>query len=297
MSARLILQYNRPWPEMLYGDIHLPDCACNAKFTTDTRLFWKANAVIFHIPNLYTLPSPRKQWWHKLSRQQWVAWSMESILYYPKQVAHDFMSQFEITMTYRRDSTIWYPYFDPGVLEPMLRPPQPKPEKALASYFASNANALSGRDAYVTELMQYIPIDSFGRVMRNRTLPRDVGMVTKIDTIMRYKFHLAFENSITEDYVSEKFYHPLMIGTVPIYLGAPNIEDFAPADYCYINAAQYKPKELAEYLLYLDAHAEAYNEYFAWKSPDKIRGSFLELLEKTKIHPFCKLCKLIAQTG
>lgn len=41
--------------------------------------------------------------------------------------------------------------------------------------------------------------------------------------IGRYKFVIAFENSICNDYITEKLWRPLTIGVVPIYFGAPNV--------------------------------------------------------------------------
>lgn len=38
---------------------------------------------------------------------------------------------------------------------------------------------------------------------------------SKRDVMRKYKFHLAFENSDTKDYVTEKMYHALQVGTVP----------------------------------------------------------------------------------
>jgi hypothetical protein len=38
-------------------------------------------------------------------------------------------------------------------------------------------------------------------------------------TLRRYKFAIAFENSETDDYVTEKFYQALLAGAVPIVLG------------------------------------------------------------------------------
>lgn len=46
----------------------------------------------------------------------------------------------------------------------------------------------------------------------------------------RYLFYYAAENSIYPDYVSEKFFRGLQVGTVPIYLGSPTGPNFAPAE-------------------------------------------------------------------
>ena len=56
-----------------------------------------------------------------------------------------------------------------------------------------------------------------------------------MQTIAGYKFTLAFENAVAEDYVTEKLYHPLVAGSVPVYLGAPNVGQLVPASDCYID--------------------------------------------------------------
>lgn len=45
---------------------------------------------------------------------------------------------------------------------------------------------------------------------------------------------MAFENVIAMDYVTEKFYDPLIAGSVLVYLGAPNIADFARARFALL---------------------------------------------------------------
>ena len=50
------------------------------------------------------------------------------------------------------------------------------------------------------------------------------------DTLSRYKFSLAFENSCEPEYVTEKFWQSLVAGTVPVVVGAPNILNFAPTN-------------------------------------------------------------------
>ena len=44
----------------------------------------------------------------------------------------------------------------------------------------------------------------------------------------RYRYCIAIENSVAVDYVSEKVYDALVAGCLPIYLGAPNFQDFIP---------------------------------------------------------------------
>ena len=40
----------------------------------------------------------------------------------------------------------------------------------------------------------------------------------------RYKFTLAMENYVCEDYTTEKLWRPLRLGSVPIVFGAPNVK-------------------------------------------------------------------------
>lgn len=137
--------------------------------------------------------------------------------------------------------------------------------------------------------MKHIKVDSYGKCMHNKVstivvftffsninLPQDFpegdhGGKTKLDTMARYKFYLAFENNNNVDYVTEKYFQALMMGTVPgkgnilfvtkfdriwpflVYMGAPNIDTFKPAPHSIIKVTDFEsPKELAEYLTLLD---------------------------------------------
>ena len=162
--------------------------------------------------------------------------------------------------------------------------------------FTTNGGERSGRTGFLVELMRYLPVDSFGKALRNRELPEDSGRETKLQTIARYKFTLAFENSIARDYVTEKFYDPLIAGSVPVYRGAPNAHDFAPADQCFIDAGQFAgPRDLADYLLRLAAEPDQYESYLAWKH-EPFRPRFIELAESQSTDPRVRLCrKVIAE--
>lgn len=139
-------------------------------------------------------------------------------------------------------------------------------------------------------------IDSYGTFMRNRVLPDDRGIPSKLAQIAHYRFTIAFENACGPDYVTEKFFEPLQAGSVPVYLGAPNIEDFAPGESCFINAADFPdPGRLAAYLKDLAADEAAYSAYFAWRQ-EPFRPSFNKLLNLESepwLHRMCRALRAL----
>jgi hypothetical protein len=52
----------------------------------------------------------------------------------------------------------------------------------------------------------------------------------KLPVMSRYKFSVCFENCIFPGYVTEKIFDCFLAGCIPIYYGAPDIEDFVPVD-------------------------------------------------------------------
>lgn len=252
-----------------------------------------ADAVVFHIP---TTPVPIP--FRKPRGQAWVAWSWESDRNYPQLADVDFMRQFDLTVTYRRDADVvlsygrpedWLP-FAPGPLVPLT-----EREPALAVYIASSSVDRSGRTDYVRELMRHMEVDSYGRCLNNRSLPDDRGRATKLDTLARYRFTLAFENSRAPDYVTEKFYHPLLVGSVPVYLGAPNVADHAPGADCYIDVRRFDtPRELACHLLELREDEQRYARHLAWRD-QPLAPCFIAQVEEQRRHPMCRLCRLLCE--
>lgn len=41
--------------------------------------------------------------------------------------------------------------------------------------------------------------------------------------VAKYKFVLALENGICDDYITEKLWRPLIAGSVPVYVGSPTV--------------------------------------------------------------------------
>jgi hypothetical protein len=267
----------------------IPDCC---QLHTDRNRFDEADAVVFHIPTLTRLPEEKPE------GQLWVAWSMECDAHYPRLRDPGFLRHFDLTMTYRLNSDVpalYTAYYDPPAeFQRRLRtPPRAKSPDRLASMFVSSGLNRSGRVDYATELMRYLDVHSFGKTLKNRRVPPpDRGRESKLDLIASYRFDLAFENAVGDDYVTEKFFDPLVVGTVPVYLGAPNVDRFAPGYRCFVDASAFDPKGLAEYLLHLQHDDAAYAEHFAWKDRP-FRPGFLELLEEQATPPFARLCRLV----
>ena len=113
----------------------------------------------------------------------------------------------------------------------------------------------------------------------------------------RYKFTLVLENCLTEDYVSDKFFDALIMGSVPVYRGAPNVAAFAPAAHCFIDATDFAgPAEVAAYLNWLDQHDEEYRAYLAWKESD-LGPEFQAMLASLRSPALCRLCEHLRRAG
>jgi len=275
----LILMFSRFWNKPIEETLAGAVIPGGWEVTTDRGRLDKAAAGVFHVPEIRSLRGVRR-----FPDQLWVGCSKESRVHRPYQ---NFWGRFDLTMTYRRDADVFFPYLpEPGAL---TAPPAPKKEQPLVSFFASNWLEFSGRTRYAARLMRYLEVHSFGTCLNNQIVQDDLGETTKLDIIARYKFNLAFENTIEDDYVTEKFFEPLIAGTVPVYLGAPNIEEFVPGDHCFIDAREFpNPRDLAEYLVFLNQNDALYAEFHTWRNRP-LRPSFLALAERCGKNPFTHL--------
>jgi hypothetical protein len=286
-TGPLILLYNTffgRWPNLFRLN-----CETACRFTTDRLRLPEAKVVLFHLQTM-----PGQEFPKRYPGQLWAVFSMESSVNYPALADQEFMRQFDITMGYWRDATVWTPYFNLGTAKLLRLPPVAKTEAVPLAYFQSSHSDASGRIEYVRALMKHIAVDSYGRVLNNRRLPEpDRGGESKLRTIARYKFTLAFENSITEDYVTEKFFEPLIAGSVPVYLGAPNIAEFAPGKNCFINVADFDgPASLAAHLERIGADEAEYSRLLAWKA-QPLQPQFLAMAESVRTWNMYRFCAVI----
>ena len=138
---------------------------------------------------------------------------------------------FDIENTYRWSSQIKKPYFEFTHYHGKMNIQNPRVHKDAwngASFLARNCASRNEREKLVKKLMAAnITVHSFSSCLNNRKKPAG-AKDDKIEIMKDYKFHLAFENGNVRDYVTEKVYLALAAGTVPVYFGAPNIEEFVP---------------------------------------------------------------------
>lgn len=282
----LILIYNGMWNVPLpVRPEELPD---DCIITTDRSFFAKADAVVFHMP---TLRSELDADLEKPEKQLWVAWSMESEENYPFLKNPEFMDLFDLRMTYHQDADIIQPYYSYTDLQDLYyMDDSPLKKENTACMLISSPINQSGRIGYLKELMQYTSIDSYGKLFQTKEMGSDRGRESKMELYGKYKFVIAFENSIANDYVTEKFFDPLLAGSVPIYLGAPNIDEFAPGDNCFVDVRKYEsPRHLADFLNACYQDDTLYMDFLRWKQ-QPLLASFREKAEKQKENPFVALC-------
>ena len=228
-----------------------------------------------------------------VAEHEWAVLHEES----PKNVAffyhEEFISLFNHTATFKQDSD--YPITTQYVnsIEEVVKKPvlsftdKDKLGLAPAIYLQSGCNPPSDRDAYVNELMKYMPVDSYGACLNNKKMPEHLqSPLTMHDDALRefvgkYKFALTFENAVCNDYITEKLWRPIAAGTVPIYKGAPNIRQWLPDNNSVILVDDFKnPKDLADYLIYLASHEGEYNKYLSFKKTGITNGKLLKRLRQ-----------------
>lgn len=147
----------------------------------------------------------------------------------------------------------------------------PPHNRKFCSFVYSNETFGEGaiyRKQFCKELMkQYKHVDCAGRVLHNFDSPQLSARnneknwhKSKIEYLSGYKFNIAFENSNSDGYITEKLVDPFMANSVPIYWGSEgNILPFSKNALICANDFS-NLNDLIKYVKYVDEHDEVYNE-------------------------------------
>ncbi len=291
------------WTHHFFGEdyvkpftVSLPTGQCiDVDFTTNRDVIEQCDAIWFHAPSIRDMP-PRRP---GLKR---ILMCMESDKRFPVISFAGVYDHFDLLMTYRLDSDIPCPY--PSYREyGDFRRRRHATHQSTSSVAYIASNPMPYRDNYVAQLMQYTPVDCLGECLNNRRPQNFVfgrhswargGWDSLVSVLNNYRFYLALENSRSLDYVTERLFHALSIGSVPVYMGAGNVEDFLPAENCIINVDDFDgPGHLAEYLQYLEQDDSSYAQYLAWKDKP-FANCFEYLLRVTELTPLERMAIKLA---
>ncbi|XP_055387261.1 alpha-(1,3)-fucosyltransferase B isoform X2 [Condylostylus longicornis] len=272
----------------------------SCRFTVDRSLLNNENtkAIAFYGSNLSVtdLPLPRSK------DHLWALYHEESPKNVPFLYSKNIFKHFNITSTFSRYSSMpltvqYLNNYDSlrtrKYLVPIGEKSKLRNKLAPVVFLQSICDTMSGRNEYVKELMKYIDVDSYGKCLNNREMPDSLTneYLQTLNTdelytfLARYKFVISYENGVCNDYITEKFWRPLIIGSIPIYFGSPTIKDWMPNPKSVILIEDYKsPKDLANFLKKLDKDDIEYNQYLNHKysQEDPISNNLLKktLLEK-----------------
>lgn len=215
-------------------------------------------------------------------------------------------NKFTISYSQRKRQNVWVTYADEDVA-----PPHPDIERKmkdpLVVYISSRC--IKHRDAFVKELMKYLPVVSLGKCLNNADqyalhpqcfqspvadLPHPMYQTLKC-LKDQYRFTLAIENTLHDDYVTEKLLWTWNSDTVPIYRGAPNSRDYAPGDHSYINTYNFtSARELADYIKHVGNDPKLYAEFFEWRKKEQ-DAKFREVKRRRWDRSHCQICEYVAE--
>ncbi|XP_060085694.1 glycoprotein 3-alpha-L-fucosyltransferase A-like [Ylistrum balloti] len=252
-------------------------------------LISSSDAVIFHGSVLpVVLPKRRKD-------QFWIFYTLESPpSVYP--IGNNWRREFDWMMSYRRDSQIFLPYGkifqnenrDKLDFNNILRN---KVKESPVAWLVSNCHARNKRNEYVNEMKKHVRVEVFGRC----GTPIMASFAnTSIEAYkilsLKHKFYLSFENNHCTDYITEKLFNTYsrQVPLIPVVRGAASYTEILPNG-TYINTADFKtPKDLANYLNYLNDNDDAYLKILR----EKLKYDVYDMVEVYH-QSLCRICEKI----
>lgn len=257
-----------------------------------------------------------------------LSFNWESIGNYPWAGDKALLSLFDVTEGYDRRmyhviTDSYFSYDLPSIVnetrlsfDSAIRSKKEVPAYVTSSilWLNSNCQTASNRTGYMTEMMRHISVDAWGRCGRNKghSFPPEIMKIQKTSPnvsfyhghwgkakkalLKHYPFTVAIENTLTYDYVTEKLWQPLAAGSVPLYYGAPNIEDWLPCKNCIVNLRQFaNPRAAAEFIESVSRNLTRYAEFHKWRSepiPEKFQKiiNYFQRAKRYKLdHVICAM--------
>ncbi|GFO15816.1 alpha-(1,3)-fucosyltransferase [Plakobranchus ocellatus] len=259
------------------------------EITQDIRLFKEADAVVF---NTHQKRRVSQMAFRPIKRRgtTWTFFAVESPAFSNNKLFDrpEFRHKFNSTWTYRSDSEFKHVYVRSQLRKsPLSQEAREMEEKKrrhtfrskskMSAIFVSHCKAPSHRDEYIAELRKHTEVDVYGHCGRLKCKERfPCNLMVSFD----YKFYLAFENSICQDYVTEKVLNAMQSGRIiPVVRGGANYSRIFPRN-SVIDTSQFSsPKELAHYLNALADDEDGWIRFFEWTWQYEIVAPLLSICE------------------
>lgn len=196
----------------------------NCEITNDKSKLNESEFVLVHLRDrIDKIPKTRYK------NQRWIAVIYESPENTPSLSKYNGI--FNLTSTYQLDSDFTYDNFSPIKWELNSNFDINKNflinKKKTAAAVISNCRS-KYRLKYINELKRFIDVDVFGKC--GKPCPSKYANGTSGDCkeiiAQEYKFYFSFENSICNDYITEKFFDILRYDIIPVVFGGGNYEHY-----------------------------------------------------------------------
>uniref|UniRef100_A0A7S4Q5C3 Fucosyltransferase n=1 Tax=Alexandrium monilatum TaxID=311494 RepID=A0A7S4Q5C3_9DINO len=207
-------------------------------------------------------------------------------------------------------STVPWPYFDLGnwrEIQGRARGPAGGRlfpgfgERLPAAVFVAHNCGGDVRNQLISELVRRgVPVHSISSCApagTKQSWPEGVARSDKIGALRRYRVYLALENTVQSSYVTEKGIDGFAAGAVPLYLGAPNADEYLPQD-GYISATGASSAasldELAERVKAAIGNQAEWQSFMAWRTRplEELNGGDLARRFSWSNGTYTSLCRL-----
>ncbi len=184
---------------------------------------------------------------------------------------------FNWSMTYKKASDIHFPFG--GIIQKPIHAWEIERDSKnirnfvdsktrMTVWLVTNCRTVGKREQIVRKLKKFTSIDVLGDCGKpfigcprsERHSDCEKKLLNK-----EYRFHLAFENCVCDDYVTEKYYARWNLYSIPVVLKRKFYDSFAPP-HSFIAVDDFSSlKKLGEYMNYLGNNKTAYRKYFEWR--------------------------------
>ena len=244
------------------------------RLTDDRSRYTVSDALMFHmrcpsyVKDMTTLAAERA----RPPNQRWVLYNRESASWMKGKDLIPANGLVNWTMGYRRDNDIYIPT---AVIK----------KGQYQDGFDPNKNYMEGKPGHVAVLMSmcnwggYKDRSNYINLLRRSGLHVDIhgncgkkcgkDFETCAKALRTYKFVLAFENSLCDDYITEKAYkNGFRLGGIPIVMSKANVTDASilpPGS--FINGLAFpNTAALIDHINKVGKDPALYNSYFEWRA-------------------------------